>query len=96
MSRDRDAQQRLWLSLGYGSKGSPKTTWRYWSKPNSKREWIIRAPNDLAEFEQRHRTIFYRGVEVLTAKTQWLATWGAVAHFYEKVIPTVPLPPLGD
>ena len=35
MRRDRDAQQRLWLSLGYGGKGSPKTIWRYWSKPRA-------------------------------------------------------------
>ena len=94
MSRDRDPQQRIWLSLGHGGKTAPKTTWRWWKKPNSEREWIISAPNGLAEFEQRGNTVFYKGVQVVTAKTQWLATWGAVGYFYAEVAPVSLPPPL--
>jgi len=94
MSKDADPQQRLWLAFGYGGKRASEKTWRYWAKPDSKSEWIISAPNGYAEFEQKGRTVFYKGKEILTAETQWRATWGALAHFYEKVAPALPPPPL--
>ena len=93
VSRDADPQQRLWLSLGYGGKNSSPGSWRYWKKPNAKREWIIAAPNGLAEFELHHRTVFYEGEELFTKPTQWRATWCALGYFYEHIIPTVTPPP---
>jgi hypothetical protein len=93
MSRDADSQQRLWLSLGYGGKTAPLHTWRYWKTSND-REWIIAAPNGLAEFVLKDRIVFYKGQEVLAASTQWGATWRALAYFYENVIPTVKPPPM--
>jgi hypothetical protein len=96
MGMDRDAQQRLWLHLGYGGKKSEPTTWRYWKKPKSSKEWVIAAPHYLAEFEQHDKTVFYRGEPILTADTQWSATWRALAYFYEKVVPTLVPPPMTD
>lgn len=94
MSRDRDPQQRLWLSLGYGGATAPQPTWRYWAKPGEKFTWIIAAPNDLARFEQRGSKVYYGDVEIISAETQWEATWRTLAFFYESVIPTVTPPPL--
>lgn len=94
MSRDRDPQQRLWLSLGYGGMTAPETTWRYWAKPGEKSVWEIAAPNNLALFLQRGRKVFYKDVEIISAKTQWEATWRALAYFYEKIIPTLTPPPI--
>jgi|JI9StandDraft_2_1071091.scaffolds.fasta_scaffold35131_2 hypothetical protein len=94
MSRDSDPNQRKWLSLGYGGKNAPATTWRYWKKPNQTRQWVISAPNDLAEFEQHDRTVFHEGVAIHTAKTQWLATWAALAYFYGQLLPNLPAPTL--
>ena len=96
MSRDEDANQRLWKSLGYGGKRSEPTTWRYWKKPNEVHIWTIAAPNDLAKFEQRDKTVFYNGEVIITAETQWSATWKALAYFYDKIVPTVPKPPMSD
>lgn len=95
MSKDTDAQQRLWLSLGYGGKKAPETTWRYWPKPGEKSTWIIAAPNGLATFEQRGKEIFLDGKNILCERTPWLATWGALAYFYKNIVPTVPAPQLG-
>ncbi|MDH6170910.1 hypothetical protein M2282_006090 [Variovorax boronicumulans] len=92
MSMDADGQQRRWLALGYGGKTSSPETWRYWKTAD--RRWTIVAPHGLAEFEQRHRSIFYRGEEVLTAATQWEAIWRAVAYFYSHVVSTLPAPPM--
>ena len=94
MSRDRDAQKRLWLSLGYGGKTAPTSTRRYWAKPREKSAWIIAAPNDIARFEQRERKVYYGNVEIISAETQWEATWRTLAYFYERVIPTVTPPTL--
>lgn len=94
MSRDRDPQQRLWLSLGYGGKKALRSTWRWWPKPGAKSTWVIAAPNDLAFFEQRDRKVYYNDVEIVSAETQWQATWRTLAFFYESVIPTVTPPPL--
>lgn len=94
MSKDKDAEQRLWLSLGYGGKRADPRTWRYWKKPGGAKQWVIAAPNDLAEFEQHDKTVFYQGKQILEAATQWSATWRTLAYFYEHVIPTVPRPPL--
>ena len=93
VSRDTDANQRLWESLGYGGKTSPPSTWRYWKQGD--RHWVIAAPNDLALFEQRHRSVSYNGEVVVTGKTQWSATWGVVSYFYAHIIPTLQKPPLG-
>lgn len=90
MSTDADGHQRRWLALGYGGKTSSPETWRYWK--SGARAWTIAAPYGLAEFEQRHRTIFYRGQEVLAAATQWDATWKAIAYFYSDVVPQLPPP----
>jgi len=92
MSQDTDAQQRLWLSLGYGGKRKPQPTWRYWEHPKSSKQWIISAPNELAEFEQRGKEVFYRGEKVATGHSQWAATWAAVAYFYDKIVPTLTPP----
>ena len=92
MSMDADGHQRRWLALGYGGKTSSPETWRYWK--GADRTWTIVAPHGLAEFEQRHRSIFYQGEEVLTAATQWEATWRAVGYFYSHVVPTLPAPPM--
>jgi hypothetical protein len=98
MSRDSDPHQRKWLSLGYGGKTAPKTTWRYWEKPGARTgtpsTWIISAPNGLAEFEQRGKSVFYQGAEILAEPTQWLATWSALGYFYAKILPELPAPPL--
>lgn len=91
MSTDADGQQRRWLALGYGGKTSSLETWRYWKIAD--RTWTIVAPLGLAEFERRHRSIFYQGEEVLTAATQWEATWRAVGYFYSHVVPALPAPP---
>lgn len=94
MSRDVDGQQRLWLSLGYGGKNADPTTWRYWKEPKGSRQWVISAPNSLAQFAQRDKTVFYGGKAIFTADTQWSATWRSLAYFYEKVVPTLPEPPM--
>lgn len=94
MSRDGDAQHRLWLSLGYGGKKAPKTSWRYWARANTTREWIISAPNELAEFEQQHTSVFYKGEKIIEEKTQWLATWATLAYFYKSIVPKLRPPPL--
>lgn len=91
MSLDADGHQRRWLALGYGGKTSSPGTWRYWKTAD--RTWTIAAPHGLAEFEQRHRTIFYQGEEVLSAATQWEATWRAIGYFYSHVVPKLPAPP---
>lgn len=95
MSQDADAQQRLWLSLGYGGKRKPQPTWRYWEHPKGSKRWVISAPNQLAEFEQHGKTVLYRGEVVATGRTQWAATWAALAYFYETVVPTIKPPALG-
>ena len=95
MSRDADGQQRLWLSLGYAGKKGNKDNWRYWEKqPKGSRQWVISSPNSHVEFEQHDKTVFFRGKQILTAKTQWAATWRALAYFYEEVVPTLPEPPM--
>jgi len=94
VSKDADPQQRLWLSLGYGGKTASPETWRYWPKPGATREWIIAAPNGLAEFELRHHDVYLGGTKLLTGETQWKATWMALAYFYEHIIPTVKPPPI--
>lgn len=94
MSKDQDAHQRLWLSLGYGGKTAPVTTWRYWKHPQEPQCWIIAAPNGLAEFVQRNRTVFYKDREILTAESQWQATWSALGFFYAKLVPILPKPPI--
>ena len=94
MSKDNDKHQRQWKSLGYGGKSDPDTVWRWWEKSRAEKVWIISAPNGLAEFEQRGRTVFLDGEELFTGRTQWDATWRALAYFYEKVIPTAPAPPM--
>ena len=66
MSRDADPQQRLWLSLGYGGKTAPSSTWRYWQKRGEDRTWIIAAPNDLAEFEQRDKEVYLNDQKLFT------------------------------
>lgn len=91
MSKDKDAEQRLWLSLGYGGKRADPRTWRYWKKPGGAKQWVIAAPNDLAEFEQHDKTVFYQGKQILEAATQWSATWRTLAYFYEHVIPPLTL-----
>jgi hypothetical protein len=96
MSRDADAQQRLWLSFGYGGKKAPQPTWRYWQKAKGSAHWIISAPNAVAEFELQDKTVFYHGELVLTGRTQWAATWATLAYFYEKVVPTLQPPPISD
>ncbi len=96
MSRDADAQQRLWLSFGYGGKTKSQPAWRYWEKGNTEtRRWIISAPNDVAQFEQIDKTVYFQGRQILTAATQWAATWAALAYFYEKVVPTLTPPRIG-
>ena len=92
MSMDADGHQRRWLALGFGGKSSSPATWRYWKTAD--RTWAIVAPQGLAEFEQWHRSILYQGEEVLTAATQWEATWRAVGFFYSHVVPTLPAPPM--
>jgi hypothetical protein len=92
MSRDLDPDQRRWLSLGYGGKTAPTSTWRYWKKPRQDRQWVIAAPNHLAEFEQHGTTVYYNGVVIVTAQTQWQATWGALAYFYGKLLQELPPP----
>lgn len=94
MSKDRDPNQRLWLSLGYGGKTAPETTWRYWKKAKQDKQWIIAAPNSLAVFEQHDNTVFHEGEVIATAATQWLATWSALAYFYRELVPKLPPPPL--
>ncbi|MBT2304034.1 hypothetical protein J7E70_26710 [Variovorax paradoxus] len=94
MSLDADAQQRRWLSLGHGGKTSSPMNWCYWKI--AARHWTIRASHGLAEYEQRHRTILYQGREVVTADTQWRATWCALAHLYSDVLPGLAPPPLSD
>jgi hypothetical protein len=91
MSMDTDAQQRLWLSLGYGGKSDPPTTWRYWQV--EPRHWVIAAPNDLAKFEQHDKTVSFEGEPVFTSATQWSATWEALAYFYKHVVPKLSPPP---
>jgi len=92
MSRDADSQQRLWLSLGYGGKSGPAASWRYWKATGEERTWIIAAPNGLAEFRQVDRTVYLGDRELLTAMTQWEATWRAVAYFYSDLVPTLIAP----
>ena len=94
MSKDADPHQRLWLFLGYGGKRAPKSTWRWWKKTGAERTWIISAPNALAEFEQRGTAIFYHGEKVYEGKTQWDATWNALAYFYKNITQTTPKPPV--
>jgi hypothetical protein len=94
MSRDTDAQQRLWLSLGYGGRSKPQPAWRYWETEKGSKQWIISAPNELAEFEQHGNKILYQGEVVVTARTHWAATWGALAYFYETILPTLTPPAL--
>lgn len=94
MSRDADPQQRLWLALGYGGKTAPADRWRYWKKPDEERTWIIAAPNGLAEFLLVHHAVSYQGREVLVGRTQWDATWKALAYFYSDLVPTLKPPPL--
>lgn len=95
MSRDADGQKRRWLSLGYGGKKAEPSTWRYWEqRPRGSRQWVISAPNNLAEFEQHDKTVFYKGEAILTAETQWSATWRSLAYFYEHVVPTLAAPPM--
>jgi hypothetical protein len=84
------------LSLGYGGKTAPKTTWRYWKKAKDKDVWVIAAPNGLAEFEQRDREVFLNGERLLSGATQWQATWAALAYFYGKIIVKCPVPPLDE
>jgi hypothetical protein len=94
MSRDSDPQQRRWLSMGYGGKTSPGETWRYWKTADQ--TWTIAAPLGLAEFELKHRTVFYMGRELFTEDTQWRAQWRALAYFYSEVLPGLRPPPLGS
>lgn len=94
MSRDQDGQQRRWLSLGYGGKTSAVNTWRYWPVSNEKSNWVISAPDNLAEFEQRGKVVFYKGEKILEGSTQWRATWAALGHFYSEILPNLPVPPL--
>lgn len=96
MSRDKDPQQRLWLSLGYGGKAAAKSTWRYWKLVNASQSWIIAAPNDLAIFEQKGCQVMFDGKTIITANSQWAATWRTLAYFYENVIPNLTPPPLSD
>ncbi len=96
MSRDADAQQRLWLSFGYGGKRKPQPTWRYWKQSTGASRWIISAPNAVAQFEQEGRTVYYRGEKIITAPTQWAATWATLAYFYEKVVPSLQPPPMSE
>lgn len=56
--------------------------------------WVISAPNGLAEFVQKDKTVFYQGEQILTAKNQWLATWRTLAYFYENVVPKLKAPPM--
>jgi hypothetical protein len=95
MSRDRDPEQRRWLSLGYGGSKASSSTWRYWKKAGVRGVWIIAAPNDLARFEQRDCDVFYEGDRVVSATTQWDATWQTLAYFYGHLIRKTPAPPLG-
>jgi hypothetical protein len=95
MSRDRDPEQRRWLSLGYGGAKASSSTWRYWKKAGAHNVWIIAAPNDLARFEQCGCDVFYEGDRVVSATTQWDATWQTLAYFYGHLIRKTPAPPLG-
>lgn len=92
MSRDTDANERLWKHLGYGRRTSSPDTWRYWEI--SKGIWTISAPKGLAEFEQRGSTVYYKGEVVVDAKTQWSGTWEALAFFYREIVQTLPKPPI--
>lgn len=92
MSMDADGHQRRWLALGNDGKTSSPKPGATGKPPTG------RGPSSpltvFAEFEQRHRSIFYQGEEVLTAATQWEATWRAVGYFYSHVVPTLPAPPM--
>lgn len=92
MSRDTDMQQRLWKSLGYGGKTAKQPTWRYWEV--GPKHWVISAPNELAQFDLRDKALAHEGRVIHTAKTQWSATWNALAYFYENVVPTLAVPAL--
>ena len=94
MTGDHEAQQRIWKSLGFGGRHTQPTTWRYWAKPSAKRVWVISAPSDMVRFEQQGRTIHHEGRQILTAKTRWLATWKALAHFYAEIAPRLQVPPM--
>ncbi|CAN7776289.1 hypothetical protein LJR084_007905 [Variovorax sp. LjRoot84] len=94
MSVERDGHLRRWLAFGYGGKTSSPGTWRYWK--TAERTWTIAFLHGLAEFERRHRSIFYQGEEILTAATQWDATWKAVGYFYSHVVPKLQALPMNQ
>lgn len=80
--------EKLWKKLGHKTgKSSPNSSWRWWKVEDQDRTWIIAAPDDLAEFKQIDRTVYFGVEELFTAKTQWEATWKALAYFYEHIAP---------
>ena len=83
-SRDAQPDQRLWKNLGYGSKTSSNSTWRYWPQ-SGPGPWTIAAPLSAAEYTQDDRRLFYKGEVIYEAQGdegQWDVTWQALAHFY--------------
>ncbi len=88
---DADGHQGRWLAWVWRQNITPET-WRYWKIAD--RTWTIVAPHGLAEFEQRHQKASSVRAKVLTAATQWEATWRAVGYFYSHVVPTLPAPPM--
>lgn len=93
-SRDQDHHQRRWLALGFGGKTADETTWRYWSEAGGQGPWRIAAPHRMAEYQLVDKKLYLDGELVLTGRTQWDATWRALAHFYAEVVPALEPPPL--
>lgn len=93
-SRNTDPNERRWKALGFGHKTSDCTTWRYWSEAAGKGPWRIAAPHNMAEYRLVDRRLFLDEEFILEGKTQWDATWAALGHFYSRIVPNLPPPPI--
>ncbi|MEX3839787.1 hypothetical protein [Paraburkholderia sp. BR10882] len=93
-SRSTDPNDRRWKALGFGHKTSSDSTWRWWSEAADKGPWRIAAPFGMAEYRLVGKKLYLDDNLVLEGKSQWDATWRAIAHFYAEVVPNTLPPPL--
>jgi hypothetical protein len=90
MAKSYDKNDLVWRRLGFRNCREPNDTWNWSKSLTEKRVFKILAPHGLAEFEQRHCTVYYQGKKIIEAHTQWEATWATVGYFYSKIVSTLP------
>ena len=86
-SRDTDPDERMWKFLGYGRKTANVYNWRYWSEAKGQGPWLIVAPREMATYRLVDKELWLDGEAIYQGRTQWEATWYAVAHFHREVLP---------